>query len=328
MRRRRCTSVTGLFDDVYILDFSARSTPSPRRETADALWLGHAAAAPRPRPQARYFRTRSAVADHLADALPPRLDAGRRVLLGVDFGLGYPAGFADAAGLPGAGPPWRRTWDFLADAVDDAPDNANNRFAVAAELNARLAATESHDPARGACPRFWACPPQHTGPHLTARRPAWPPCDRPDHPDRPVRVARRRRVERVVASTHELWKLYTAGSVGGQTLLGIAWLHRLLARPGLAGRAAVWPFEPPGPHALVVAEVYPRLNDDDPAAAHHAHPVRDAAQVLTLAATAAATAAGTRADRLAGPDGLPEADRTAVRSEEGWIFGVPAGAGG
>ena len=260
------------------------------------------------------------MADDLGPRLERALDAGERVLLGVDFGLGYPAGFAGAAALPGTGPAWRRAWDYLKDAVQDGPDNVNNRFAVAAELNRRLGGS---DTAR----RFWACPPAAAGPHLTTRRPAVT--------DENTPPARRRVVEQRVTSAHEVWKLFTTGSVGGQTLLGIAWLARLLERPELASRHAVWPFSDgfvvPGTSGLMaggrltVAEVYPRLSDDAATAGGTAfsHPIRDAAQVRTLAALLAKRAGE---GRLAGwfglPAGLSVADRDRCVAEEGWILGA------
>ncbi len=245
------------------------------------------------------------------------LDAGERVLLGVDFGLGYPAGFADAAGLTGDGPPWRRTWDYLKNAIQDGPDNTNNRFAVAAELNGRLAQGN-------AARRFWACPPSAAGPHLTTRR--------PPSGDDTAPPARRRVVEQRIQSAHELWKLFTTGSVGGQTLLGIAWLARLLDTPGLAGRHGVWPFSEgfaaPGTGGLLggglltVAEVYPRLSDDAAGDELLHHAVRDAAQVRTLAGMLASRAAdGRLAAWLGPPRGLDPADTGRCVSEEGWILG-------
>ena len=312
------------FSHIYILDFSARSAPSPKKPAPDALWLGHAAVGARDPASARYFRTRRLVADDLGPRLERALDAGERVLLGVDFSLGYPAGFADAAGLPGDGPHWRRTWDYLAGAITDGDDNANNRFAVAAGLNQRLANS-------GTQRRFWACPPGAAGPHLTTRR--------PHVNDEAAPPARRRVVEQRIKSAQEAWKLFTTGSVGSQTLLGIAWLARLLARPGLAQRHGVWPctdgFAVPGGllggAGLTVAEVYPRLSDDAAAGAEGAgarpsealpHPIRDAAQVRTLAGMLATRAAdGRLAGWFAEPAGLSAADRDRCVAEEGWILG-------
>lgn len=322
IRRRPPYPRAALFTHVYILDFSARGTPSPKKPSPDALWLGHARVGGRDPASARYFRTRAAVADDLGPRLERALDAGERVLLGVDFGLGYPAGFADAAVLPGVGPEWpawRRTWACLRDSVQDAPDNANNRFAVAAGLNRRLAAG-------GTARRFWACPPAAAGPYLTTRRP--PVADETAPP------ARRRVVEQRVKSAHELWKLFTTGSVGGQTLLGIAWMTRLLERPGLADRHAVWPFSDgfaaPGAGGLIagggltVAEVYPRLSDDAAKAGGSVltHPIRDSAQVRTLAGLLADRAAdGGLAGWFGEPEGLSAADRDHCVTEEGWILG-------
>jgi hypothetical protein len=60
-----------------------------------------------------------------------------RVLVGFDFAYGYPRGFAAALGLTGT--PWRAVWRYLTNEISDDPrTNINNRFEVAAQLNARL----------------------------------------------------------------------------------------------------------------------------------------------------------------------------------------------
>ncbi len=198
------------------------------------------------------------------------------VLLGVDFALGYPAGFAAAAGLEArvtdptavSPAPWRGIWEALRGAIDDRADNGNNRFEIAAELNQRC----------GVRGPFWGAPPTRAGPYLTTTRPPLP---------RGVATAgglpRRRLVEQRVPSAHEVWKLYTTGSVGSQSLLGIAGLARLRETADLRDRLRVWPFEltfgpsgeaaagdlpggtPPGP-SVVIAEVYPSLVNREAAA--------------------------------------------------------------
>ena len=92
--------------------------------------------------------TRAAARFAVREVLVAAVD--RRVLVGFDFPLGYPAGTAAAAGLEGAAP-WRAMWDHLADAVVDDDRNRNNRFEVAAALNARIS------PSAGP---FWGCPPR------------------------------------------------------------------------------------------------------------------------------------------------------------------------
>jgi molybdopterin-guanine dinucleotide biosynthesis protein B len=229
-----------LFDRVIVVDWSAASAPSPARPSADAIWIGEASATG---DRVEYFRTR-----HAAEgALRAMLVGEDRVLLGFDFPMGYPAGFARR--LTGEGKA-RAVHAWLADAIEDAPDNRNNRFAVAAAINARFG--------RGP---FWGCPAAAAGPHLSPRR----------HVDYPaLGLAERRSVERAVPRAQAVWKLYTTGSVGSQALMGLPVVHRL----GLP----VWPFDPPAPR--MVAEVYPSLLA---APVARAGGIRDAAQVRLLA---------------------------------------------
>jgi hypothetical protein len=59
-----------------------------------------------------------------------------RALVGFDFPYSYPAGFADALGLDGS--PWSAIWRYLDQRIEDDARNANNRFQVADEINARV----------------------------------------------------------------------------------------------------------------------------------------------------------------------------------------------
>ena len=63
-------------------------------------------------------------------------DRFERVLVGCDFSFGYPAGLADViADNPDAS--WRDVWSWVGAHILDEPNNRNNRFDVAAELNDR-----------------------------------------------------------------------------------------------------------------------------------------------------------------------------------------------
>ncbi len=120
-----------------------------------------------------------------------------------------------------------------------------------------------------------------------------------------------------------VWKLYTTGSVGGQSLTGLPALHRLRAR--LGGGTAVWTFDtglvpPAGP--VTLAEVYPSLFAARIAAARGPGEVKDAAQVRVTAAVLAALDAVGALARLFAP-GLAPAARSVVAREEGWILGAP-----
>jgi hypothetical protein len=56
---------------------------------------------------------------------------------------------------------------------------------------------------------------------------------------------------------HSSFKLFTAGSVGSQMLLGIPMLERLRRRFG--SELAVWPFEDVARARIVLGEVWPSL---------------------------------------------------------------------
>lgn len=266
-----------MFDRVIVVDWSGRGTRSPARPSRDAIWTGLSEAGRR---EESYFRSRSEAEAWLSD----RLAEGGRQLLGFDFPMGYPAGFArritgrdDARALHG----------WLAGRIEDGPDNRNNRFEVAAAINARL----------GGNGPFWGRPLATPIPHLSPFKAA-------DYPG--LGLAEKRRVERENPPAKSVWQLMGAGSVGSQALLGIPVLHRLAQASG----ARVWPFQPPGP--LTLAEVYPSLLA--PAVAASGDPIPDRAQVRLLSRALFALA---RADRLAPLFDCPE-----EASEEGWILGA------
>lgn len=129
-------------------------------------------------------------------------------------------------------------WDWLGGRILDRPDNANNRFAVAAEVNRAF-------PGIGP---LWGHPAAHADPDLTAM----------DARGGHGLASDRRAVERLGRGAQSVLKLAGAGSVGGQSLVGLAALTGLRQRHGLR----VWPqetgFALPGPGNLLV-EVYPSL---------------------------------------------------------------------
>jgi hypothetical protein len=307
-----------LFDAYLAVDWSARSLPSPAAPTRDALWVGEAtidAAAPGLHIAASYWRTRHACIAHVRARLLAHLAAGRRVLVGFDFPYGYPAGYAAALDLPAPAPPWRRIWDALAEQIVDEATNANNRFAVAAVLNARCG-----PPGPGP---LWGCPAAACAPSLAPTSPGYPYGIGAGY-----RLARLRRVEARAPGTQPAWKLLGQGSVGGQALLGIPYVRALRDDPALAPASRVWPFEtgftatptaPPGP-AIVHAEIWPGIV---PGPLDPAIPIRDEAQVRAVVAwLAARDAAGMLGALFAPPPGLAPADLAVCREEEGWLLGA------
>lgn len=303
-----------MFDLVVTVDWSAASVA---RHGRDSIWVAvqHVTGTGTGRPTLHNPPTR-----HEAAMLVEHLLAEHRhrcILLGIDVGLGYPAGFVRAAHL-GGDPPWLATWRHLADTIDDRADNVNNRFAVAAELNARVG--------DGPGPFWGTTSAGHVQPTLArTKAPGFPtPGDPPLAEFRSTEVA----LQRLGRRPASMWQLAGAGSVGSQSLTAIPIVHRLRHRH--SERVRIWPFETglvadptgDGGDTVVVAEVWPSLVpiDTEP------HSVRDARQVSALARhLAGRTAAGT-IGALFAPD-LPTATEQVVIAEEGWVLGVP-GPGG
>ena len=268
-----------LFDAYIAVDWSAWSAP---RTGPNSIWVcSHGS--PPDNPSTRHEAT-----TRVRDVLVRAVGAGKRVLVGFDFPYGYPRGFADLV-APGDGPPWRRTWDLLARLVRDERDNANNRFDVAAELNV-------------AGGPFWGCPARQARDALTVTRDVTFPHEG---------LEEFRATERAVRGVQSAWKLYGAGSVGSQALLGIPRVASLRDDPLLAPVSAVWPFERTRGAQVVHVEIWPGLVEPT------AHPVRDAGQVEALVRRwAALDDAGELGALFAAPP--------SCAAEEGWIFGVVA----
>jgi hypothetical protein len=233
--------------------------------------------------------------------------AGKTVFVGFDFPLGFPTGFARRL-LSGAAN-WRAVWTAVDNVVTDGPDNANNRFAAAAALNAK--AGMSPGP-------FWGCPP---GEHHGSVRP-----DRPRTfagiPE--YRLAERRLANRGV-STPTVWQLHGAGAAGGRALLGMPLVRELAERSGLRKRVRLWPFETgctdaptrAAGDAIVIGEVWPWSYALDPAA----HPLPDAARAISTAQHLAALDRAGELGALFAP-AVRDDDLLVVEREEGWILGA------
>ncbi len=268
------------FDRVLVVDWSANSTP---KRGADSIWIGSAGAQAGPPVN---VATRTEAMAQLRAAIRATLGAGQRLLISFDIGFGFPAGFAQR--LTGRAEALA-VWDWLAARIEDDAKNRNNRFAVAAEIN-------RHFPGLGP---FWGRPDALDLPDLPAKGRA-----REGHG-----LAELRQTETLCAGAHPMWKLYTTGSVGSQSLLGQAHLARLRAEFG--ADLAVWPMQDTDA-PVVLAETYLTLIDRAVKLAE-GYACKDAAQVDLLARAFA------RADLAALME--PPAPRD-VLQEEGWILGA------
>jgi len=300
------TAVTRLFSAYVIVDWSAAAKPSTG---ADSVWIGVLKRDVRFRMHFESHNppTRAAAEKLLASILDDLKKRGERALVGFDFPLGFPRGFAAALKLPGD-PPWQAVWTQIDKMVKDKPDNTNNRFGAASEINRRLTG--------GPFP-FWGCPPKDALTTLQPKRArAHGPDDLPEF----------RHGELLAKGVSPIWKLYYNGSVGGQALMGIPAVRRLKAARGDAVKA--WPFElglktltPADLEGVevVVAEVYPSLYKAQPGPGE----VKDLAQVRATAEHFARLDEAGKLGVQFGPpkDTAPDVVVDAER-EEGWVLGT------
>ncbi|MDP3174914.1 MAG: cobalamin biosynthesis protein CbiG [Phenylobacterium sp.] len=295
-----------LFSAYVVVDWSAAAKPSTG---PDSVWIGVLKRDARFRMHFESHNppTRGAAEKLLASVLDDLKKRGERALVGFDFPLGFPRGFASALNLAGDAP-WQAVWTQIDRMVKDKADNTNNRFGVGAEINRRLTG--------GPFP-FWGCPPKDTLTTLQPKR------SRPHGPDD---LPEFRHADLAAKGAASIWKLYYNGSVGGQAILGIPAVRRLKAARGDALR--VWPFET-GYRALsaadldgvevVVAEVYPSLIKAQPATGE----VKDLAQVRATAEhfarldEAGKLGAAFAPAKHTAPDTVVDAEL-----EEGWILGA------
>ena len=295
-----------LFHTHIVVDWSARSKPSPAKPTKDSIWWAVARIVGGIEvDEPEYVRTRHEALDSLASLIAGELDAGRRVLVGFDFPFGYPKGVAEhLTGEASA----LALWDWLAAQIKDAPDNANNRYDVAAAINDTY-------PGCGPC---WGRPSTWDYPTIPMRASARTCQDR--HP------SERRIADHRAKGAKTVWQLAYAGSVGSQMLLGLPALKRLVSDPRIAGSTTIWPFETglrtPDAQA-VIAEIYPSLLRDEVRARRREDEILDSAQVRVNAeAFARLDASGGLAPLFAGVPCLTADERRLIETEEAWILGL------
>jgi hypothetical protein len=274
------------FDRVIVVDWSAANLPTSQTLRSNAVWIGcHDAEGG----IEWHHRTRATAEAQLVTLIETAQADGLRLLIGFDFAMGYPAGFARRlTGTPEA----KAVWRWLAGVITDGPDNRNNRFDVAARINAMF--PEGPGP-------FWSHPTGQSWPGLPYRRVGI------DYAA--LGLAEVRAAEVAVPRAKSPWMLFNPGSVGSQSLLGLPVIHRLSRMPGVA----VWPFDDLAD--VVLAEVYPSLLAGEVAIlANSAGLTADQAQVRLLSRALFNLASR---DRLEPLFAAPEAAR-----EEGWILGA------
>ena len=308
-----------LFDMYVFIDWSAANATLPQQPTADAVWVGELI--PRLNYQREtYHRTRNDGVAHVISVLVDHVKEKRRVLVGFDFPYGYPSGLARALGLPSGPQSWWEVWAELADRVQDAANNVSNRFAAAGKLNT-IAGNGNPGP-------FWGCPVGTVIANLAGRSPGFP-----FHATGGVLLQRLRIVETRLPGTQETWKLFGAGSVGSQALVGIPCVYKLRRHLNLVRFSQVWPFETqftasPSPNQgpfVLYAEIWPGVVEQKPQDFVTADPslIRDRAQVRAMCEWAAEFDEQDALGPFFGPpNGLNQQQIQVCVEQEGWVLGA------
>ena len=297
-----------LFDAYVIADWTA----AEGKKLGDgSVWIGVAKRDVRFRlyTETHNTATRAEGEALLNSLLAEHRKRGDRVLVGLDFNFGFPAG--TAARLKLEGTPWRALWKFLATNVVDKADNTNNRYQVAAKMN-RLMTDEAWP--------LWGAPAKQAQRWLTTTKPPQGTGDIPEF------RAAENAVRKGKLQPKSNWQMHGAGAVGGQTLVGIPMVRRLLESLGPSG--AVWPLgtgwrpldaADVEPLSVLIAEVWPSMW---PTTTQEGE-FKDQAQVRTTAeALARMDEAGDLANAFAPPKTATPELIAQVEQEEGWILGV------
>ncbi|MGV3577856.1 cobalamin biosynthesis protein CbiG [Brevundimonas sp.] len=298
-----------LFDAYVIADWTAAEG---KKLGENSVWIGVAKRDVRFRlyTETHNVATRAEGEALIQSILADHKKRGDRVFVGFDFSLGYPVGTAKRLGLTET-PAWTAMWKFIASNVVDKADNTNNRYQVAAKMN-RLMTDEAWP--------LWGAPAKQAQRWLTTTKPPQGTGDIPEF------RATENAVRKGKLQPKSNWQMHGAGAVGGQTLVGIPMVRRLLEGLGSAG--AVWPLgtgwraldaADVEPLSVLIAEVWPSMW---PTTTQEGE-FKDQAQVRTTAEHFALMDERGELSAAFGPKkDTDEALIAQVEGEEGWILGV------
>lgn len=294
--------MTRIFDNYIIVDWSASSKPN---SGSDSIWIGILKRDARRQMKFEHFNpsTRLEAFNILVEQLNVFNKRGDKSLLGFDFAIGYPNKTAEKLKLGGA--PWSAMIDFLAKEMIDKPDNDNNRFQVASKMNRLMS--------NSAAP-FWACPPKFVNSYLGAKK-----------PDIKLPIDEMRLCDIKAKTASSVFKLYSPGSVGSQSLTGIPYVKKL--RQAFE-KLKIWPFETGlksierddlDNFDIILCEIYPSMLKTKP---EHGE-TKDLAQVRALSQYfAELDEAGKLRHEFAGAKDINESQKSIIENEEGYILGI------
>ncbi|SHE38669.1 molybdopterin molybdotransferase [Ferrithrix thermotolerans DSM 19514] len=249
-----------MFETIMVVDYSASSRPKTGKDT---IWLG-VIRAPFEGVELYNPPTRFRLSEIIKAVVKDSVDDQHRALLALDFAISYPASFIETfyrctrglATHEDSNPfsvnllPTEivHLYLYLERSVVDDSKNRNNRFDVASELNRAIGQRV-----------FWGHPTRHSSqPWLYAHKDKrsleligeYRNCDQ---------GARTISGRRFISSP---FQLYGAGSVGSQSILGIARLMRLareLQDQGVAIDLWPYPMQSIAPAPLTLCEWWPSM---------------------------------------------------------------------
>jgi len=298
-----------LFDRYLIVDWSAANQPKTGK---DSIWLCEFVPADGMDLKKNLYNppTRHEAMQIVEAVFNRSIKESERLFAGFDFGFGLPRG---AAEVIGGEPTWQSLWSSLERLIEDDEQNKSNRFRVAGELNARFAHIDGP---------FWGRPAQQQVDLLDRKKPLSAYGDA---------LPERRYCEQSIPRAKSNWQLLGAGSVGSQTLIGIAYLEKLRQKSQFMQALKVWPYETsfaddlPDEPGITIAEVYPSAFTISDYYTDKTTTL-DAAQVSTLAhGFAMLDQHGEFRTLLDKPDSLVGEELSCVLQQEGWIVGVSNG---
>ncbi len=222
------------FDDFIMVDWSANSK---RKTGKDSIWVASLKGA------SENPSTREECCEYLKDKLLDAIKRKKRILCAFDFCFGFPIGAIEElrkkedkekSNLKN----WEWLWEYLCDKIDDKPNNENNRFEVASKMNSMISG--------GNWP-FWGFPYNSKEPkpkHISIKKGKEPKNNK----------LKEKRFTEEEKGGLSVWQLLYNGSVGSQSLLGMARLQEL--RKDLKEHIGVYPFEDCSKVNIVFAEAY------------------------------------------------------------------------
>ncbi len=281
------------FDDFIMIDWSANNSPKSGK---DSIWLASSFTKP------MNYRTRQTCAYALESMLIDALKNNKRILCCFDFCFGLPKGsvaiMREAAKDTSKQAHWEWLWQYLSENIKDDDRNKSNRFQVASEMNRLLSGKKAP---------FWGYPY-----NAKEKKPNYLESTKDKKITGEI-FAEFRSTES--AGMKSIWQLLGAGSVGSQSLLGMAYLQMFRNSEKFKNHIRVYPFENCDEASIIFAETY---YDPNIFLLDEAITPKDKAQVISAVEYCQEAQTSGKLKTLLSPIDNPD-----ITQDEGWVFTEP-----